>query len=72
MLFPNQIHNWRVLDVQYIESALPEFSGDDFDNLSKSTTTTMCGDNTYHGSVEGALLSAQRVIDNFLKKGSQG
>ncbi len=70
--FPNQIHNWRVLDVQYIESALPEFSGDDFDNLSKSTTTTMCGDNTYHGSVEGALLSAQRVIDNFLKKGSQG
>ena len=35
--FPNEIQNWRVLDVQYIESALPEFSGNDFDNLSKST-----------------------------------
>lgn len=66
--FPNEIQNWRVLDVQYIESALPEFSGNDFDNLSKSTNITFCGDNTYHGSVEGALLSAQRAIDNILKK----
>ena len=66
--FPNEIQNWRVLDVQYIESALPELSRNDFDNLSKSTNITFCGDNTYHGSVEGALLSAQRAIDNILKK----
>ena len=66
-LVPNEIQI-SVLDVQYIESALPELSGNDFDNLSKSTNITFCGDNTYHGSVEGALLSAQRAIDNILKK----
>ncbi len=68
--FPNEIHQWRVLDVQYIESALPEFSGSDFDNFPKSTTATDCGDNTYHGSVEGALLSAQRAVNNILKIGA--
>ena len=70
--FPDQVQNWRVLDVQYIQAALPELSGADFDNLSKKSDNYSCGDGTYHGSVEGALLSAQRVIDNFLKKGVQG
>ena len=65
--FPNEVNDWRTLDVQFIESALPEFSGEDFDNLSKSTVTNCCGDNTYHGSVEGALLSVHRVIDNIVK-----
>ena len=68
--FPNEIQNWRVLDVQYIESALPELSSVDFDDFSKASDDYSCGDSTYHGSVEGALLSAKRVIDNFLKKGA--
>ena len=70
--FPDQVQDWRVLDVQYIEAALPELSGADLDDFSKASDDYSCGDSTYHGSVEGALLSAQRVIDNFLKKGAQG
>ena len=70
--FPDQVQDWRVLDVQYIEAALPELSGADLDDFFKASDDYSCGDSTYHGSVEGALLSAQRVIDNFLKKGAQG
>jgi hypothetical protein len=70
--FPDQVRDWRVLDVQYIESALPELSSADFDNFSKPSDDYSCGDSTYHGSVEGALLSAQRAIDNYLKNGAQG
>ena len=70
--FPEQVKDWRVLDVQYIEAALPELSSTDFDNFSQPSGDYSCGDSTYHGSVEGALLSAQRAIDNFLKKGIQG
>lgn len=69
--FPGQVDEWSVLEVQYIESALPEFSGEHFDNLANLTGDNICGDSTYHASVEGALISAQRVIDNLVKNGSQ-
>ena len=69
--FPGQVDGWSVLEVQYIESALPEFSGEHFDNLANLTGDNICGDSTYHASVEGALISAQRVIDNLVKNGSQ-
>ncbi|GIR34022.1 MAG: hypothetical protein CM15mP47_2480 [Methanobacteriota archaeon] len=69
--FPGQVDEWRVLEVQYIESGLPEFSGEDFDNMMILSSDNFCGDSTYHASVEGALISAQRVIDNLVKSGSQ-
>tara|TARA_B100000925_G_scaffold280071_1_gene250455 strand:+ start:844 stop:2097 length:1254 start_codon:yes stop_codon:yes gene_type:complete len=69
--FPGQVDEWSVLEVQYIESALPEFSGKHFDNLANLTGDNICGDSTYHASVEGALISAQRVIDNLVKNGPQ-
>ena len=69
--FPDQVDEWRVLEVQYIESGLPEFSGEDFDNMMTLSSDNLCGDSTYHASVEGALLSAQRVINNLVKSGLQ-
>ena len=65
--FPKQISSWKTIDIQYIEAALPELSSQHFDNLNQSSNMNLCGDQTYHGSVEGALISAQRAVDGFLK-----
>ena len=65
--FPKQISSWKTINVQHIEAALPELTGQHFDNLTKSSNANLCGDQTYHGSVEGALISAQIAVDEFLK-----
>ena len=65
--FPKQISSWKTINVQHIEAALPELTGQHFDNLTKSNNANLCGDQTYHGSVEGALISAQIAVDEFLK-----
>ena len=65
--FPEQISSWRTLDVQYIQSALPELAGDHYNNLSSRNREFSCGDHTFHGSVEGALISAQLAVEQALK-----
>ena len=65
--FPKQISSWKTINVQHIEAALPELTGQHFDNLTNSSNANLCGDQTYHGSVEGALISAQIAVDEFLK-----
>jgi len=65
--FPEQISSWSTLDVQYIQSALPELGGDHYDNLTSRNRGFNCGDHTFHGSVEGALISAQLAVERALK-----
>ena len=65
--FPEKISTWRTLDVQYIQSALPELPLSHYDNLDTISNTDRCGDHTYHGSVEGALISAQLAVSRVLK-----
>ncbi|MBK71525.1 MAG: hypothetical protein CMB43_03770 [Euryarchaeota archaeon] len=65
--FPEQISSWKTLDVQYIQSALPELTGDHYDGLTTKNRDFSCGDHTYHGSVEGALISARLAVEQALK-----
>lgn len=65
--FPEQISSWKTLDVQYIKSALPELDSTHYDNLKNRNQPHSCGDHTFHGSVEGALLSARYAVDESTK-----
>ena len=61
--FGSQTADWDLLDVQHIRHALPEVGA----NLELTSTSRNngfeCGDHTVHGSVEGALVSAEQVAN---------
>lgn len=59
--FPEASEDWNLLATQHIEHALPEV-GPEVTLLSDRRSTGFeCGDHTLHGSVEGALRSAESV-----------
>lgn len=66
--FGSQVDAWEVLAVQHIEHALPEISAQS--GLSKDPKTHddafECGDHMMHGSLEGALLSAEKTVQQVL------
>ena len=68
--FPEHISSWETLAVQHVVAALPELSGKHYDELSSTNDSRYCGDYNYHGSVEGALISAERAVNNFLQNGA--
>ena len=53
--------NWRLLAVQHIEHALPEVGSERPLLATPESDGFECGDHMLHGSVEGALLSAEAV-----------
>ena len=63
--FGEEVDAWEILDVQHITAALPELSASDFDNIDRNNPFLECGDHTYHGSVEGALQSAVKLVKNL-------
>ena len=69
--FGSEVDAWQNLATQHIEHALPEVgAGTALTGQSSATEGPfVCGDHTVHGSVEGALLSAektsQRIIEAF-------
>ena len=69
--FGPDVDGWKNLAIQHIEHALPEVgAGTALSGLPSTTEKAFeCGDHTVHGSVEGALLSAektsQRIIETF-------
>jgi len=63
--FGEEVGEWNLLDVQHITTALPELSFSDFDNIDVINEFLECGDHTYHGSVEGALQSAAKLVKNL-------
>ena len=69
--FGSEVDAWQTLATQHIEHALPEVAaGTALTGQSSATEGPfVCGDHTVHGSVEGALLSAektsQRIIETF-------
>ena len=69
--FPEQIRTWQTLDIQYISSALPDHNASHYDNLGSSSNVVNCGDFTFHGSVEGALISAHRAVEKSIEIAAQ-
>lgn len=63
--FGKEVDAWDILDVQHITAALPELTASDFDNIDQNNQFLECGDHTYHGSVEGALQSAVKLVRNL-------
>ena len=69
--FGSEVDAWQNLATQHTEHALPEVgAGTALTGQSSATEGPfVCGDHTVHGSVEGALLSAektsQRIIEAF-------
>ena len=67
--FGSQVDTWNLLATQHIEHALPEISADS--GLSESPSIRKnsfeCGDHMMHGSVEGALLSAEKTAKQVLE-----
>lgn len=67
--FGSQVDTWKVLAVQHIEHALPEISANS--GLSEDPNTYEdsfeCGDHMMHGSLEGALLSAEKTVQQVLE-----
>jgi phytoene dehydrogenase-like protein len=59
--FPDTSLNWRLLAVQHIEHALPEVGSERPLLATPQIQGFECGDHMLHGSVEGALLSAEAV-----------
>ena len=66
--FGPQVDAWKVLAIQHIQHALPEISA--HSGLSKHPSTNddsfECGDHMMHGSLEGALLSAEKTAKQVL------
>jgi len=63
--FGREVESWNILDVQHIRAALPELTASDFDKIGQNNPFLECGDHTYHGSVEGALQSAVKLVKNL-------
>ena len=61
--FSGASKDWRLLAVQHIEHALPEVGADLQLTAAPRVTGFECGDHTLHGSVEGALLSAETIAN---------
>lgn len=66
--FGSQVDTWNILAIQHIEHALPEILA--HSGLSKEPRTNKnsfeCGDHMMHGSLEGALLSAEKTAQQVL------
>ena len=62
--------DWSLIEVQHIANALPETDSEVF--LPKSADSKLeyfsCGDYMVHGSVEGALLSAKKTVEQVRVK----
>ena len=69
--FPEEIRTWQTLDVQHINSALPDHNASHYDNLGSSSNGISCGDFTFHGSVEGALISALMAVEKSIEIAAQ-
>jgi phytoene dehydrogenase-like protein len=68
--FPTQAPTWRLLATQHIEHALPEVGSQCPLEATPRLNGFECGDHTLHGSVEGALQSAEhvaKVVDAHLR-----
>lgn len=69
--YPVASKAWRLLAVQHIQHALPEIgAGLDVGSVPRSTGFE-CGDHTVHGSVEGALSSAEataQMVEAYLRE----
>ena len=63
--FGGEVESWDILDIQHITAALPELSARDFEKIDLNNHNLECGDHTYHGSVEGALQSAVKLVKNL-------
>ena len=64
--FPDISLNWRLLAVQHIEHALPEVGSEHPLLATPESNGFECGDHMLHGSVEGALLSAEAVANSVI------
>ena len=64
--FPKSSLNWQLLAVQHIEHALPEVGSSRPLLATPHRQGFECGDHMLHGSVEGALLSAEAVANAVL------
>jgi hypothetical protein len=67
--FGSQVDAWRSLAIQHIEHALPEVGPHSglSDLPRKGDGFFECGDHMMHGSVEGALLSAEQTFQQVLE-----
>ena len=63
--FGKEVETWDILEIQHINAALPELTASDFDKIDQNNQFLECGDHTYHGSVEGALQSAVKLVKNL-------
>ena len=61
--FPDTSLNWQLLAIQHIEHALPEVGSERPLLATPQSQGFECGDHMLHGSVEGALLSAEAVAN---------
>ncbi len=65
------VSTWRTLDVNCVEHALPEIgAGMRLTNQPRQgeSGATECGDYLLHGSVEGALLTAEKAAQEIIEK----
>ena len=68
--FPEAEKNWTLLAAQHIEHALPEIGSEVNLDQEMRVDGFECGDHTLHGSVEGALRSAETIaqaVDTHLR-----
>ena len=69
--YPEVSKAWRLLAVQHIPHALPEIGKEINLGTTPRSSGFECGDHTVHGSVEGALSSAEETaqkIEAYLRK----
>jgi len=65
------VSTWKTLDVNCVENALPEIgAGIRLTNQPRQgeSGATECGDYLLHGSVEGALLTAEKAAQEIIEK----
>lgn len=69
--YPEVSKTWRLLAVQHIQHALPEIGKEINLGTTPRANGFECGDHTVHGSVEGALSSAETTaqkIEAYLRE----
>jgi predicted NAD/FAD-dependent oxidoreductase len=68
--FGKEVHTWQHLRTERIERALPEQApgvGCTGPGFHQHAGVLICGDHLWSGSIEGAVISAQRTADAILR-----
>jgi len=68
--YGDEVESWSSIAIQHIINALPESNSEFFTQIDSNNEDGFfrCGDFMTHGSVEGALISARKTVQNVGQK----